>query len=98
MTTYYKAAFSNGKTLMRSTAGRKYSHCYLVECTYQYADWQDEKKMKTAHSIRSGWAARPDLADKAMRGAMYGTIDFNEIAPAVEITGQEYRALKKVAK
>jgi hypothetical protein len=99
MTTFYKATFANGHVETRSTAGRKYSHCYRVHGSYQRQPWdsEEDQTVRTVEWNRSGWAARADLADKAARGwgSAYSGIDNTEIVPAIEITAQEYRAMKK---
>ena len=100
MTTYYKATFSTGEVLTRATAGRKYSHAYLTTADYSFQDWET-KQPRTGHTIRTGWAARPDLANKAMRGAYSGlgyTVTFAEVAPTVEISRQDYRTIAAIKK
>lgn len=47
--------------------------------------------------VHASWTSRRDLADKEasrMRGGIRPGLQFVEIAPAVEITATEYRALK----
>ena len=96
MTTYYKATFSNGRTLTRSTAGRTYSHAYLAAGQYVGPNASPPPGNTW---MRSGWSRTPDLASKALGGSWPHRpayqMELAEIAPAVEITGAEYRALKK---
>lgn len=80
MTTYYKATFSDGRVLTRSTASRTYSHCYLTG------------------GGSSGWAKSSVHAHKAMAAWRCYAAEGGEIAPAVEITGPEYRAILKSEK
>lgn len=50
MTTYYKATFSNGQVLTRSTAGRTYSHAYL---TGHSSGWARNELL--AHKAMAQW-------------------------------------------
>jgi lysylphosphatidylglycerol synthetase-like protein (DUF2156 family) len=86
MTTYYKATFSNGVIARRSTAGRTYTHAWLVG----YPRYQAPNE--TWHE--SGFSGSEQLARKALAGWTRGDLTFTGIAPVVEITSKEYRALK----
>lgn len=89
MTTYYKAIAADGTALLRSTAGRKYTHCVAVH----YVPYKETEKRWASNS----WAGRPDLAHKeARRLAQYHQGDSSAVAvlPAIEITSKEYRSLK----
>lgn len=84
MTTYYKATFSNGTVKTRSTASRKYSHAWFV----QYPGW------KGGTSDDVGFSGSEQLARKQL-ASFKRELTFSDVAPAVEITGAEYRAMKQ---
>jgi len=103
MTTYYAANFSDGTTLTRSTAGRKYTHAYRVHGHYVAADWMvKEGRAQPGELISwgtSGFSGSEQLARKASTSARWDrTPEFCEVAPTVEITRAEYVALNKRSK
>lgn len=87
MTTYYKATFMNGQVATRSTVGRTYSHAWMVG--YPRFEAPDE----TWHS--SGFSGSEQLARKQLATWKRDDLRFTGVAPAVEITSSEYRAIKK---
>ena len=86
MTTYYKATFENGTTVSRSTAGRTYTHAWLVA----FPKWKSPGE--TRHE--NGFSGSEPLARKALGSWTRPDLTFKGVAPAVEITSKEYRALK----
>jgi hypothetical protein len=87
MTTYYKATFSDGTVLRRSTVSRKYSHAWLAYgstlANPQWPTWR-----------MSGFSGTEQLARKQAAGPWANrTVGFTGIAPTVEITAKEYRAM-----
>jgi hypothetical protein len=102
MPTYYKATFADGSELKRSTASRKYSHAWIVYGTYSddyVAAWearylQGEKWHWPRDWRASGFCSREDLARKALANYCNQSrpLTFAGVAPAVEITANEYRA------
>lgn len=92
MTTYYKATFSNGSIQTRSTsAGRTYTHAWLVQWKDTRWDNQEEYTGESAGFSGSEQLARKQLSSWTRKLTFYG------IAPTVEITRREYRALKAVS-
>lgn len=91
MTTYYKATFSDGTVKTRSTAGRTYTHAYLVRNTLPEGHWS-----KLPEWEHTGFSGSERLAQNQVSSLRSGhrNISFAEIAPVVETTPQEYRALK----
>jgi hypothetical protein len=55
MTTYYKATFSNGRVLTRSTAGRSYSHAHSPG--WKAAQWAGSESL--AHKAAKGGEVVP---------------------------------------
>jgi hypothetical protein len=58
MTNYYKATFSTGRTIVRSSA-RKYTHAYLVpgdgtRFNYPYSEWGFSKSADHARKASKG--------------------------------------------
>jgi hypothetical protein len=80
---YFRATFSNGTVLTRSSQNRTYTHAYLM--TGKFKSWQDGKMKDTK---QSGFSGSADLAHKAMRGEISGydtlTVAFSEVVPVVE--------------
>lgn len=83
MTTYYKATFSDGSVLKRSTVSRKYSHAWKVRYTTD-AGFQGGAQ---------GFSRTEQLARKELLSRTRRPVDFAEAAPTVEITAAEYRSL-----
>lgn len=86
MTTYYKATFSDGTVKTRSTAGRTYTHAWFVQWTSTHGN-QDT----TYDDV--GFSGSEQLARKAL-STWKRELVFSDVAPVVEITSKEYRALK----
>jgi hypothetical protein len=86
MTTYYRATFSDGTVIKRSTTSRKYTHAWLVR-------WRNKEPEKWGPtSERSGFCGSIVLAYNALpRERGDGMMVLSEVAPAFEITAQEYR-------
>lgn len=82
MATYYKATTAAGETFTRCTENRTYTHA-VVRFGKSGAAWEPT------------WAGRLDLAEKAARPGKWNSGQ-GTILDAVEITGKEYRALRKV--
>ena len=102
MTTFYKATFSDGHVIARSTVSGKYTFAWRVKGKRANSEYFPDGTWQ-----ESGWSSRPDLAHKAMSHVVYQrtsrrfysgdmTIVSTEVAPAVEITDKEYRALKAI--
>jgi hypothetical protein len=98
MTTYYKAIFPDGTMVMRaSDSERSYSHAWKHSASYTY------KANNTRGGFRrEGFSAREELARKAaalpgwLTSVSYDNlVTSSDVAPAIEITSAEYRALKK---
>ena len=95
MTTYYKAIFSDGTVLKRSTASRKYSHAYLSRGTYEshrfglpHARWRhsgfssSEAQARKNMDAETAWTRRVDNP----------CVIIAEVVPVVETDAREYLA------
>lgn len=89
--TFYKASFSDGHIETRSTEQRAYAWCWRIAGTYAISDTRWSGKPWD----RSGWSSTKALADKAMNYEGPADRTFAEVAPAVLITGTEYRSLRQ---
>ena len=99
MTKYYIAKFEDGSVIKRRTASRTYTTAWA--CALHL----NGKPCSPLGSIYStGWAGRPDLAEKAARTeanyfasldadhSWYGCTPTTQFATAVEVTAKEFRA------
>jgi hypothetical protein len=96
----HQVADQNSNAHQRTSANRVYSHAAVshyraIPPSERWPHWV------AAHS-KAEWASRADLAHKSLsrvsRSEPGFTTDFAEVAPTVEITRQEYRALLEAAK
>jgi hypothetical protein len=88
MTTYYKATFSDGTVLKRSTKSRTYTHAWLVRR-------KNNPEAVAKYGLREsadifGFCGSEQLARYTMPRYRYGEVLFAEIAPAVAVTRKEY--------
>jgi len=90
MTTYYKAEFSDGTVLKRSTKHRTYTHAWLVR-RKNNPDAVAKYGLREASDV-FGFCGSEQLAQHTMPRYRYGEVLFAEIAPAVEVTSKEYRS------
>jgi hypothetical protein len=88
MTTYYKAAIDEDRIETRSTQSRKYVACVAVEWRRPGATHDDGYVTWCGTSDR----AASEVAAARVKGRVAN------IAPAIEITQAEYRALKAQAR
>lgn len=95
MPTYYKATFSDGTVVKRTTTHPRYTHAWISR-RQNNADTIARGYGETSQS--HGFSASEVNASNQLRRYCWGTMLMAEVAPAVEITGQEYRALKTKAK
>jgi hypothetical protein len=90
MTTYYRATFSDGTVIKRSTASRKYTHAWLVR-----RQWDNAERPEWAISEAKGFCGSIVLAYNTMgryQAPERGKMLLAEVAPVFEITAQEYRS------
>jgi hypothetical protein len=104
MQNYFKAVFSDGTVLARSSE-RAYSHAFLVRGHYEQTD--GEMKMwspaeRTRHWSHNSFSRSAELAQRGMRAFVAGmtrsTIALQEVAETVAIDAAEYRRIKETSK
>lgn len=106
MAKYYKATFSNGFVLTRSSASeRVYTHAWKSRGTFPAHETNHRGRVYQCNA--GGWggdgfSGSERLAHNAVnsygkwgKSVVGNVVELDEVVPAIEITAQEYRALKK---
>lgn len=86
MTTYYKATFSDGTVVKRSTASRTYTYAWLMRIAYH----PDNVAEFGPHYDRHGFSRDERTARNALWAHERAIL--REVAPVIEITRQEYKS------
>jgi hypothetical protein len=86
-TRYVKATFADGHTVARSSLSRTYSHAWRVKYNNS---WRLAREYTSV-----GFSGSLDLANKASSLPSHCTLISRDVAPCVEITAREYRAIKE---
>lgn len=99
MTTFYKATFSDGTVLRRSTASRNWEISNIdgsnkrAVTLAQYRAEIEAAKQRVRPVVDALRRGDHDGMAKAQNNTELRVVRLTEIAPAVEITGKEYRTL-----